>query len=83
MALIIGKRYIFNLDFKSAKKRLKTVAHGKSMTTLVFVVFFLKMFLGRLSIGCVCCNNKGIYAILKTKHFLFSYVLFFFTLVYY
>lgn len=40
MALIIGKRYIFNLDFKSAKKRLKTVAHGKSMTTLVFVVFF-------------------------------------------
>lgn len=40
MALIIGKRYIFNLDFKSAKKRVKTVAHGKSMTTLVFVVFF-------------------------------------------
>lgn len=47
MALIIGKRYIFNLDFKSAKKRLKTVAHGKSMTTLVFVVFFfLKCFWG-------------------------------------
>lgn len=45
MALIIGKRYIFNLDFKSAKKRLKTVAHGKSMTTLVFVVcFFLNVF---------------------------------------
>lgn len=46
MALIIGKRYIFNLDFKSAKKRVKTVAHGKSMTTLVFVVFFLKCFWG-------------------------------------